>query len=134
MKLSKFPPFSAVGQVSVYEQGDMRPFIKIGFQCYLNHRDEIDGAAVRDAKWKLQRAGVSEERIKELCFEYDCTDSLWAKEPKGVRREYGDSIEAFFDHGGLKKRDILIRQRRLVPDDAFEMRAMYGAGQEGGAA
>lgn len=126
MKLSKFPPFSAVGMVSVYEHGDIRPFLKLRFQCYLHHREDIYSAALRDAKWKLHRAGVPQERIDELHFEFEGTDQLWAQEPTGVRRQYGHSIEAFFEHPDLKKRDILIRQRRLVPDDAISMAAMYG--------
>ena len=125
MKLSKFPPFSAVGIVGVYEFGDYRPFLRVKFGCYLHHREDIPSAAVRDAQWKLRRAGVPKERIDELHFEFEGTDELWAKEPRGVRRAHGDSVEAFFDYPDIKKRDILIRQRRLVPDDAHSMCAMY---------
>ena len=42
-----------------------------------------------------------------------------------MRREYGVPVEAFYFHDP-KKRDLLIRQRRLVPESQAEMVAFYG--------
>ena len=134
-----YPYFTAIGLVKAYEHGESFPVITVRESANISYYDEVHGALIRNAKWNLERAGVSKERIAELYFDDVETTDLYALNAKGVRREYGDKVEAFFDGYGepAKKRDVLIRQRRLVPLDRTNMIEMYGqetAATEGGAA
>lgn len=128
MKFSALPPFKAYGKVAVYAHGSTGAIAQLSVNCYTTDRWSIDSAMVRAAKWALERLGLSEDALKELYFEYQGTDELYALEPRGVKRTYGDRVEAFFDEGptNMPKRATLIRQRRLVPDEHKEAIAIYG--------
>jgi hypothetical protein len=96
--------------------------IKVGF--YIQHWGDIQKNAMRYATWNLERLGVTESTLKNAQFEVDDCQYV-AVDPKGVKREYGDRIEAFY-HCNPKKRDTLIKQSRLVPDSYADMVEMYG--------
>lgn len=125
-KRHAYPHFTVAGLVSAYQHGSSRPDIEVKASCYISHHDEAYSALVRDAKWRLERLGMPKENIDALYFEgADITD-LHASNAIGVRRVAGESVEAFIDSPDLKKRDTLIRQRRLVPQDQADMLAIYG--------
>ena len=136
-KHHKYPTFHATGVVTVYQQGEYHPVIKIQASCYCSFRDEADRFLRNDAKWRLQQVGVSEQRIQELSFEDFGITALVAKDARGVRNAGDEPIEAFFDGEQTKKQDQLVRQRRVLPYDHADMVKMYGpkpaAPQEGGA-
>ena len=126
MKRHAYPHFTVVGIVAAYEHGSSRPDIEVKASCYISYHDEAYSALVRDAKWRLERLGIPKERLETLYFEgIDITERN-ALDAKGVRREYGVPIEAFLDSPELKKRDVLIRQHRLIPHDQRDMLAIYG--------
>ena len=126
MKRQTYPYFLVVGLVAAYEHGSSRPDIEVRASCYISYHDETHSALVRDAKFRLERLGVPKERLDALYFEgVDITDRH-ALDAKGVRREYGVPVEAFVDAPDLKKRDLLIRQHRLIPHDQSDMLAIYG--------
>jgi hypothetical protein len=126
MKRHTYPHFTVVGIVSAHEHGSTSPAIEVKASCYISYDDEAYSGLVRAAKWKLERLGAPKERLEALYFEgVDITDR-WALDAKGVRREYGVPVEAFVDSRDLKKRDVLIRQRRLIPYCQTDMLAIYG--------
>lgn len=138
-KRIKYPYFVATGLVGAFEPGESRPIITVKASCYISYKDEAHSLLVREAKYQLQQAGVPEKRIEALYFEESEITALTACDPKGVRRVYGEPTEAFFDGEDPKKRDVHIRQRRLLPFDHADMLAIYGpkadtAAEQGGAA
>lgn len=128
MKFSTLPPFKAIGKVAIYEGNTSNLLLNVEVGCYTTDRDSIYSSMLRQAKWAVQRLGLTEDAIKALDFEYNGTFELYALEPRGVKRTYGDRVEAFFDEGptNMRKRDTLIRQRRLVPDEHKDAIAIYG--------
>lgn len=126
MKRHAYPHFAVIGLVAAYENGSSRPDFEIKAGCFISYNDESFSALVRDAKWKLERLGVPKERIDTLYFDGWELLELRACNAIGVRRDYGDHVEAFLDANDLKKRDVLIRQRRLIPHDHSDMLAIYG--------
>lgn len=126
MKRLTYPPFTVTCTVNI-QLPDNQSFhpdiaVKVGF--YIQHRDDIYSSAKREAIWRLERLGVASDKLKDASFETD-DYSYTAIEPKGVKREYGVPVEAFYHHDP-KKRDVLIRQRRLVPESHSEMVRLYG--------
>lgn len=126
MRKFSYPHFVASCLVNI-QLPDNKTFnpdiaIKVGF--YISHWGDIHSAAKREAIWKLERLGVDKETLKYADFETDDC-SYTAVDPKGVRRVYGVPVEAFYFHDP-KKRALLIRQRRLVPESREEMVAIYG--------
>lgn len=139
MKRLTYPHFLAKGWVEAFERGAMSPIITVKTSCYISYKDEADRLMVRDAKHRLEQAGVPAERVEALYFEGGGITDIYAMEPKGVRWVYGEPTEAFLDSPELKKREVLIRQRRLVPYDQSDMLEIYGpkpatVAAEGGAA
>lgn len=127
-KRQKYPVFSVTGLVSIYEHGSNRPDIKVQAHCYVNHQYEADHFLKRDARHRLERMGVTKERLDALFFEESEITDIHANDAKFVRRVFGERIEATINHGGMPdaKRATLIRQFRLVPWDQDEMLAIYG--------
>ena len=125
MKRHTYPHFTVVGIVSAYEYGSGRPDIEIKASCYISYHDEAYSALVRDAKWRLERLGIPKERLEALYFEGAEVTGIYALDAKGVKRVYGEPVEAFIDSPELKKRDVLIRQRRMVPYDQADMLKIY---------
>lgn len=126
MKRQAYPNFLVVGTVAVYEHGSSRPDIEVKASCYISFHDETYSALVRDAKWRLERLGTPKERLDALFFEGVEVTQRIAPDAMGVRRVFGEPVEAFLDFPEIKKRDVLIRQRRLVPQDQADMLAIYG--------
>jgi hypothetical protein len=126
MKRHSYPHFSVVGIVSAYEHGSSRPDIEVKAGCYISFHDEAYSALIRDAKWRLERLGMPKERIDAMYFEGVDIIERNALDAIGVRRVFGDRVDAFLDYPELKKRDVLIRQRRLVPHDQRDMLEIYG--------
>ena len=126
MKNSVYPPFtvSCLVNVQLPDNQSLHPDIAIKVAVYIQHWGDIYGAAKREAMWRLERLGVDKDTLKDAYFETD-DHSYVALEPKGVKREYGVPVEAFYFHDP-KKRALLIRQRRLVPESQAEMVAIYG--------
>lgn len=126
MKPSAYPPFKLHCTVTIRlpDNKSFSPDIAIKVAFYINHWDDISSTARREAIWKLERLGVAKETVQDAYFEID-DHSYIAVEPKGVKREYGVPVEAFYHHDP-KKRDLLIRQRRLVPESQREMVEIYG--------
>lgn len=126
MKRTTYPSFIWSGLVCIQlpVNKSYQPDIKIKVAFYVNFRDEVEPTAKREAVWTLSKLGVSVDTLKDAYFETE-DGGYTAVDPKGVRREFGDSVEAFYLHDP-KKRDQLIRQRRLVPDCHAEMVRMYG--------
>lgn len=125
MKRHSYPHFSVVGIVAAYEHGSSRPDIEVKAGCYISYHDEAYSALIRDAKWRLERLGMPKERLEALYFEGIDIIERNALDVIGVRRVYGERVEAFIDSPDLKKRDVLIRQRRLIPHDQRDMLAIY---------
>lgn len=126
MKPPTYPYFKVVCTVDVTMPGNATYtpdlVIKLGFfiQCW----DDIGSTAKREAIWRLELLGVPADALKNAFFDTgDC--AYIALDSKGVRRENGTAVEAFY-HCDPKKRDTLIRQRRLVPDSLAEMCRIYG--------
>lgn len=125
-KRIKYPHFVVTALIDAFEQGEMGPTITVRASCYISFKDEAHRLLVRDAKYRLEMAGVPKERIEALYFDENDLLTLTAYNPKGVRRVDNEPIEAFFDSRELKKRDALIRQHRLCPYDQADMLAIYG--------
>lgn len=126
MKPLTYPPFNCtcICTVQLPENKSYTPDIAIRMSFYIQHWGDITSYAKQEAIYRLERLGVNKETLENAYFDTeDC--SYVAIEPKGVRREYGIPVEAFYLHDP-KKRDLLIRQRRLVPDSHHEMVEMYG--------
>jgi len=126
MKNRTYPFFLATGMVDVFAPGDIRPTITVKASCYISFHDESHSLMVREAKYRLEQAGVPKEKVDTFYFEGTGITELHAQEPKGVRRVYGEPVEAFIDSVELKKRDVLIRQRRIVPYSHSDMLEIYG--------
>lgn len=126
MKPFAYPPFGLACTVTIQlpDNKSYSPDIAIKVAFYINHRDDISSTAKHKAIWKLERLGVTKETLQDAYFETK-DHSYTAIEPKGVRREYGVPVEAFYFHDP-KKRALLIRQRRLVPESQREMVEIYG--------
>lgn len=126
MKNCLYPPFtvSCLVNIQLPDNKTMNPDISVKVGFYINHWDDIYSAAKREAIWKLERLGVDKDTLKDAYFETD-DHSYTAVEPKGIKRVYGEPVEAFYFHDP-KKRALLIRQRRLVPESREEMVAIYG--------
>ncbi len=136
-----YPTFHAIGLVTIYQPGENFPVIHVQASCYFKHREEAERGLRNDAKWRLQQAGVSESRLKELFIDDCIITSLVAKDARYVRGQDDGPIEAFTDDEQPKKQAQLVRQRRVVPWDYNHMLELYGlnestktAHEEGGAA
>jgi hypothetical protein len=130
MKRSTYPPFLAFGLVEAHKHDSYRPVATLKVSRYIHFRWEAYDSLIRQAKWELEALGLSQEQIGALYF--DCTgiEEIYAVEPRGVRRVDGERVEAFLDSHSLgKRREVLIRQRRLVPDELDDMKAIYGPAQ-----
>lgn len=126
MKFSTLPPFHATGKVQVFKHGDTRPTTTIVVGCYATDAWAIGSAMERAAKWALQCVGAPSAELDKLHFEYIGTDTLVALEPRGVKRDLDEKVEAFFDAGAnMPKRATLIRQRRLLPNEHHDACAIY---------
>lgn len=126
MKFSNLPPFKAIGKVAVYKHGDLSPITSLVVSVYATDAWAIGSAMERSAKWTLERMGATEAALAELFFEYSGTDELYALEPRGVKRGWDERVEGFFDTGAdMNKRDTLIRQRRLLPNEHSDAMAIY---------
>lgn len=127
MKFSTLPPFKATGKVAIYQPGDFSPTTRLEVSIITNDAWSISSAMERAAKWKLEYLGAPKDKIDALIFEYSGTDELEAMETRGIKRVWGERVEAFFDDSSLteKKRATLIRQRRLVPAELKDARAIY---------
>lgn len=126
MKRPTYPNFrlTCIVNIQLPENKSTRPDIAIRVKFYIQHWGDIHSAAKREAVWNLERLGVDKETLKFADFETD--DCAYeAVDPKGVRREFGVPVEAFY-LCDPKKRDVLIKQCRLVPDSYEDMVAMYG--------
>ena len=127
MKLSTYPPFRCHCLVAVQlaENHDYNsPDVKIKVSFYIQHWGDIYRGARSMAERNLGRLGVVPELLATASYETEDED-FYALEPRGVRREHGEPVEAYYFHDP-KKRDLLIRQRRLVPDSLGHMRELYG--------
>lgn len=127
MRNSLLPPFRFTGRVHVFEHGSWNPMTTLEVSCYGNNNYEAQGALMRSAKWILERLGTPTSKFdSEIFLENAGITAVTALEPRGVRRNGDEKIEAFFDSPDLgKRRDVLIRQRRLVPWDLDDARAIY---------
>jgi len=121
-----YPPFtvSCLVNIQLPDNKSWRPDIAVKVGFYINHWGEIHSAAKREAIYRLERLGVNKDTFDYADFETD-DHSFTAVEPKGVKRVYGEPVEAFYLHDP-KKRELLIRQSRLVPESREEMVAIYG--------
>lgn len=126
MKNLTYPPFkvTCIVKVQLPENKSYSPDIAVRLSFYIQHWGDIHSHAKCEAIFRLERLGVEKGLLDNADFETeDC--SYVAVEPKGVKREYGVPVEAFYLHDP-KKRELLIRQRRLVPESHAEMLEMYG--------
>jgi hypothetical protein len=126
MKRHSYPHFVATGLVKVFEHGETRQTITVQATCFIAFQWEAYRLLERDCKYRLELAGVPKERLESLLFETDGITEITACNAKGVKQEWGERVEAFLDHKEIKKRDLLIRQRRLVPYDHEDMLHIYG--------
>lgn len=123
----KLPMFKCKASVEVYRTSDNSvnpaPVATLSVQFYLAHMDDISGATYR-ARCALEDLGVPKHVIDDCYFE-PRHDEYIALDAIGVRREYHtDPVEAF-RFCEPKDRARLIRQKRLVPEDARERLSMY---------
>jgi len=127
VKAHSYPTFRVSCAVCIHLAGSesRHPDIKVKVGFYAQHHDDVQSAAKRDATWRLERLGVTPETLKGAYFETE-DHAYIAVNAKGVRRENALDVEAFRHCDTIKKRDVLIRQQRLVPDDHADMVAMYG--------
>ena len=124
-----YPHFHVVGLVGAYapDSKSNRPDLEVKASCYISYHDDAYSALNRDARWKLERLGIPKERLDALYFEGMDIIERRALNAIGVRRaSFDEPVEAFLDSPELKKRDVLIRQRRLIPYDYASMLAIYG--------
>ncbi len=121
------PAFRATVSVEVYENGQTQPLLTLAITLYIQHREDLNcGMFSRAAQHKLQITGISLDRLDELYFETAGTTSLFACNPRNLRAAAADlPVEAFMDYPELPKRETLMRQRRLLPEDMAAARAMY---------
>ena len=128
MKFSTYPPFLCKCLVALRTPSDepkWNPDIRVRVAFYIHHWGDIQRGARSKVEQQLRALDVSLEVLAHADYEVeDC--EYYALEPRGVRRnEDNERVEAFYLHDP-KKRDVLIRQRRLVPESANEMMAIYG--------
>jgi hypothetical protein len=124
MKKLTYPYFRATGEVEVLFYDSNLPCLTIKVAFYCSFLTEAHNIAQRETKYKLELLGVDQDVLKNASFEAD-NFTFEAKDAKFVKREWRSPIEAF-RLCDPKKRDTLIRQRRLVPFDHAEMVDMYG--------
>jgi hypothetical protein len=101
-----------------------KPDVSINLAFYIQHWDDISPGAKSEAVFRLTQLGVNRATLEDAYFEVDDITYV-AIEPRGVKREYGVPVEAFYHHDH-KKRDTLVKQRRLVPDSYAHMVELYG--------
>ena len=130
MKPLTYPPFkcTCICTVHLPENKTRTPDIAIRMSFYIQHWGDITSYAMREAIYRLERLGVDKETLQDAYFETEDHTYL-AIEPRLVRRQYGVPVEAFYHHDP-KKREQLIKQRRLVPDSHSEMVEMYGKAEK----
>ncbi len=117
--------FLCKASVNVYRASkhSNNPVAVLHVQFYLAHMDDLSGSTYR-ARCALEDLGVPTDVIEDCFFEAQ-HDEFVALNAIGVRREYAtDPVEAF-RFCDPKDRARLIRQRRLVPEDARERLSMY---------
>ena len=126
MKFSTYPPFlcTCICNVQLPDNKSRSPDIRIKLTFHINHWGDIQRGAMSEAAYRLERLGVEKETLQYADFEVADCDYV-ALEPRGVRREEYSGVEAFY-HCDPKKREVLIRQRRLVPESQAEMVELYG--------
>jgi hypothetical protein len=128
MKRNTYPSFQAHCLVGVYLAGNFsKAAIKLQVSMYIHHWDDARRGAISKAKETLASLGVTDETLQGAEFEEDEVEYL-AIDPKGVRKSL-EKVSAHYLHAA-KDRDRLIRQRRLVPDSATEMREIYGTAKK----
>lgn len=137
MKRHTYPHFRAITTVSILLGGSIQASVCLVVAFYISHQDETHRIGRETALYKLQCIGVPADSLKNAECEVEVTEYI-AIDPRGVRRDWGTQVQAFYLHDP-KKRDVLIRQRRLVPESHKEMLEIYGpkavaATAEGGAA
>ena len=126
MKRHTYPSFRVSGLVTLHEQGASSPSLEVRATGYISFQWEAHSVLIRDAKRRLERLGMPKECLDALSPEYAGTTECFAIDARGVRRDGCERVEAFFDSPTLKKRDVLIRQRRVIPHDHADMVEMYG--------
>lgn len=124
MKRHTYPHFRATTKVSLMLGGSSQASVCLVVAFYISHWDEIHRIGRETALYKLQSIGVPADSLKNAECEVEVTEYI-AIDPRGVRRDWGTQVQAFYLHDP-KKRDVLIRQRRLVPDSHKEMLEIYG--------
>lgn len=128
MKFSTYPPFLCKCLVAVRTRGDepkWNPDIRVRVAFYIHHWGDIQRGAHSKVEQQLRALEVPLEVLAGADYEVE-DQEYYALEPRGVRRnEDNERVEAFYFHDP-KKRELLIRQRRLVPESANEMMAIYG--------
>lgn len=125
MKFLTYPPFLAIGCVQVFENGSSLPTVTLRISRYIRYYCEACGIFEREARRRLEDLGATKERCDAMYFEFEGITEVYAVEPRGVRRNGDERVEAFLDGPGIKKRDVLIRQRRLVPHDERDVWEIY---------
>jgi hypothetical protein len=110
--------------VHLPENKTYTPDLAIRLSFHIQHWGDITSHAKQEAIYRLERLGVDKETLQNAYFDTEDHTYL-AIEPRLVRRQYGVPVEAFYLHDP-KKREQLIKQRRLVPDSHREMVEMYG--------
>ena len=130
MKPSTYPTFKCTCTCNVHlpENKSYTPDLAIRLSFYIQHWGDITSYAKREVIYRLERLGVDKDTLKDAYFDTEDHTYL-AIEPRLVRRQYGVPVEAFYLHDP-KKRDTLIKQRRLVPDSHWEMVEMYGKSEK----
>ena len=126
MKLSTYPPFMVHCKcnIQLLDNKSTRPDVSINVSFYIQHWNDITPGAKNEAVFRLLKLGTNPETLENAYFEVDDMTYV-AIEPRGVKREYGVPVEAFYHHDH-KKRDTLVKQRRLVPDSYAHMVELYG--------
>jgi CDP-glycerol glycerophosphotransferase (TagB/SpsB family) len=125
-KRHTYPKFYVSGLVSFFEHDHTSATLTIKASGYVSFQWDASSMLVRDAKWRLERAGLPKESLDALHTEYVGITECFALDARNVRSQGFERIEAFLDSPSLKKRDVLIRQRRVIPYDQPDMVAMYG--------
>jgi hypothetical protein len=125
-KRHTYPKFHVSGTVVLYEHDHPNPTLEIKASGYISFEWEASRILVSDAKWRLSQIGMPTECLDVLYPEYTGITECFALDARGVRNTWPDRTEAFLDSPSLKKREVLIRQRRVIPYDHPDMVAMYG--------
>lgn len=121
----KLPMFKCKASVDVWRTSkcSTHPVATVRVEFYLAHMDDISGATYR-ARCALEDLGVPKDVIDDCYFE-PRHDEYIALDAIGVRREYYTEPVEAFRFCEPKDRARLIRQKRLVPEDARERLSMY---------